>query len=113
MGGDMFDAVPAGYDTYLLVAVIHDWDDEAATDILRHIHDACEPGSRVIAVEQTKTPIPQPDLAISTDLLMAALTTGGKERTVDELIELGRRAGLTHEHTQRLPSADPAVVFRT
>ncbi len=39
-------------------------------------------------------------------------TRGGKERSVDELIELGRSAGLRHVGTHRLPSADLAIVFR-
>jgi hypothetical protein len=113
VGGDMFDEVPAGFDTYLLVAVVHDWGDRDAHDILRHVRRACRSGSRVVMVEQSKTRVPQPDLATSTDLLMAALTGGGKERSLDELVELGRTADLHHEHTRRLPSADLAVVFRT
>ena len=112
VGGDMFDTVPHGFDTYLLVAVVHDWSDDDATEVLQRVADACRAGSRVVIVEQCRVAVPEPDLATSTDVLMAALTGGGKERTVDELAELGARAGLDLEQARRLPSADLALVFR-
>jgi hypothetical protein len=113
VGGDMFSAVPIGHDTYLLVAVVHDWGDNDVVDILRRIREASRAGTRIVIVEQGRAKVPQPDLATSTDVLMAALTGGGRERTIDELDELGRSAGLTLEQTRRLPSADVALVLRT
>lgn len=35
--GDFFQHVPAGADLYLLLAIIHDWDDARATRILTHV----------------------------------------------------------------------------
>lgn len=113
VGGDMFDGVPAGFDTYLLVAVVHDWGDDDAERILRRVRTAAfRSGGRVVVVEQGRARAPQPDLATATDVLMAALTGGGKERTVDELADLGRRAGFIFDERLRLPSADEAIVFR-
>jgi O-methyltransferase domain len=34
VGGSFFESVPAGGDASMLVTVIHDWNDEAATAIL-------------------------------------------------------------------------------
>ncbi len=112
VGGNMFEQVPAGFDTYLLVSVVHDWGDDEARVVLERVRAGCHGESRIVVVEQARTRMPQPDLGTSTDLLMAALTRGGKERSVDELIELGRSAGLRHVGTHRLPSADLAIVFR-
>ena len=112
VAGDMFEEIPAGFDVYLLVAVVHDWGDEEATRILRRIREASHPGGRVVVVEQGREALPQPGLATSTDVLMAALTGGGKERTIDELTELGTNVGLTLDEVQRLPSANHAIVFR-
>lgn len=36
--GDFFAGVPQGGDAYLLKSVIHNWDDEKATEILRNCH---------------------------------------------------------------------------
>ena len=40
VGGDFFKAVPAGGDAYLLKHVIHDWNDDRATAILRNCRRA-------------------------------------------------------------------------
>src|SRR5262249_26602911 len=49
--GDFFTAVPRGADAYLLANVIHNWNDDDATTILRNVHDAMSPGGRVLIVE--------------------------------------------------------------
>ncbi len=38
VGGDFFEAIPAGHDRYLLLAIVHDWADEEAVAILRRLH---------------------------------------------------------------------------
>ena len=40
VAGDFFESVPAGADCYALRLVIHDWDDEKATTILRRCREA-------------------------------------------------------------------------
>jgi SAM-dependent methyltransferase len=112
VGGDAFVEVPRGFDTYLLVNVLHDWDDEDALRILRRVAEAAGPDARVVIVDSERTRVPRDDLAISADVLMAALTDGGKERDTDEFAELGRQAGLRLVRTLRLPSADVAHVLR-
>ena len=52
IGGDAFTAVPAGYDTYLLSRVIHDWDDEHAIVLLSRCHQAMAPRGKVLLVER-------------------------------------------------------------
>ena len=43
VGGDFFDAVPPGGDAYVLKSIIHDWEDEEATSILRTAGRRCRP----------------------------------------------------------------------
>jgi hypothetical protein len=43
IGGDAFTAVPAGYDTYLLSRVIHDWNEKRAIALLTRCHQAMPP----------------------------------------------------------------------
>src|SRR5262249_13036772 len=51
VGGDFFREVPGGGDAYLLKHVIHDWDDEHATAILKNCGRAMGPSGRLLIVE--------------------------------------------------------------
>lgn len=80
--GSFFEAVPAG-DAYVLSGIIHDWDDEAATSILRTIRAAAPPGARVLITETVLQPGNEPEGAKWLDLLMLVLA-GGRERAEAE-----------------------------
>ena len=45
---DFFAEVPSGGDVYLLSNVLHDWDDAAATTILRTVRAAMQPDARLL-----------------------------------------------------------------
>lgn len=111
VGGDAFDQVPTGFDTYLLVNVLHDWDDHDALRMLQRVAQAAGPDARIVVVDSDRTPVPRDDIAVSADVLMAALTDGGKERDAAGFAELGRQAGLRVATSHRLPSADSAHTF--
>jgi hypothetical protein len=115
--GDAFDAVPAGFDTYLFVNVLHDWDDRAAARLLSRAAEAARTTStggspaQVVVVDRAARSRPADDITLLADTLMLALTPGGHERTVDAFTDIGRAAGL-HLHDRRaLASGDVALVF--
>jgi hypothetical protein len=117
VGGDAFVEVPAGCDTYLLVNVVHDWSDDDAVRILEQVRaalpDPAQPGAgpRVVVLESEAHTRPRDDLSVRADLLMLALTPGGRERTTEEVGALARRAGLSLARTHRLASGDAAHVL--
>lgn len=111
LAGDAFVEVPSGFDTYLLVNVLHDWSDSDAIRLLTQIRRVLPLGGRVIVVENSPTRRPQNDIALSADLLMAALTPGGRERSAEQFAALGRSAGLICSTSHRLASADIAHIF--
>ena len=90
--GDFFaDALPPA-DAYLLMEIIHDWPDEEATEILRAIRRAAQPGATVLVIEHT-APDEGADIVSHTlDVLMLAVT-GGRERTAGQLGTLLGSAG--------------------
>src|SRR6266540_14491 len=51
VGQSFFDPLPAGADAYLLSRVIHDWDDAAASAILRRCAQAAGSTGRVLVIE--------------------------------------------------------------
>jgi hypothetical protein len=79
VGGDFFTEVPEGGDLYLLKHIVHDWDDERATRILRNCHLAGGPGSRLVLVERVLGPTSSAVDYVA-DLLMLVMF-GGKERS--------------------------------
>ena len=109
IGGDFFASVPAGYLTYLLSRVIHDWDDERAFAILTRCHQAMQPQGKVLLVECVIVTGSTPQvLALESDVQMLVVT-GGKERTDAEYGELLAAAGF--EVTQLIPVLTPYYVI--
>ncbi len=110
--GDFFDSVPAGSDAYLLKQVLHDWDDDRATDILITMRRAMGRESRLIIVErmlpEEVDPSDTPTLLV--DVLMLVVT-GGRERTRDEFGTLLATAGFELASvTPPLPPFDYRVI---
>jgi hypothetical protein len=101
--GDFFDAVPAGFDTYLLSMILHDWDDERAQRILANIARAGASGARVCALELIVPPGDAPHMAKMIDLTMLGMLSG-RERSETELRALFERAGLRYERSVSTPT---------
>ncbi len=93
VGGSFFEAVPEGADLYVSKAVIHDWQDGEASQILTNIRKAM--GTRpckLMLCETVVTPPGKPHLAKLLDLEML-VHGGGRERTESEYAELLRGVG--------------------
>jgi len=88
---DFFASVPAA-DAYIMKHIIHDWDDEKATVILKNCARAGRGKTRVILMESVLVPGNEPHFAKWLDLEMLLLA-GGKERTEAEFSKLFEGAG--------------------
>ena len=86
VSGSFFERVPEG-DVYILSTILHDWDDEPATAILRTIRTAARPDSRLLIIDQVVPSGNEPGGGKWLDLLMLALA-GGKERNEAQWREL-------------------------
>jgi hypothetical protein len=93
IGGSFFEAIPEGADAYMLRHVIHDWDDDRATAILRNVRAAMGAAARLLVVESVINPGNEPAFAKLLDLNMLVVP-GGAERTRDEYRRLYEAAGL-------------------
>jgi len=111
VAGDAFTSVPPGHDSYLLVNVVHDWSDADATRILEQVARAAA-GARIVVVENDHPAAPYDRVATGADILMGALTNGGRERTAEELAAIAREAGVTLVASTRLASGDWAHELR-
>jgi hypothetical protein len=93
VGGDFFVSVPPGGDTYLMRAILHDWDDEDATAILRVCRRAMAPEGRLLVIERVIAP-PNEGAAEKFSDLNMLVSPGGRERTRAEYEALLAAAGL-------------------
>jgi hypothetical protein len=113
VSGDFFVSVPAGADAYLLSRVIHDWDDEKATAILKVVRQAIAPGGRLILLETMLKADQSKVYPVLSDLNMM-LRTGGCERTEAEYRALYRSAGfdLTRSVATMSPTGTTVIEGR-
>jgi hypothetical protein len=90
--GDFFrDRLPS-CDAYMLMEVIHDWDDEKSEAILRALRAAAPDHATLLLLETIVPDEAGPHWAKTLDVLMLAIT-GGLQRTAQEYEALLARSG--------------------
>ncbi|MBF6237469.1 methyltransferase [Nocardia otitidiscaviarum] len=102
-----FDPLPADGDAYLLVDILHDWDDENADRVLARCVEAATPDSRIIVIE------PVGDRCAGTEFNLAMLAIfGSRERRIDEFRSLAVAHGLILETVRDLTEQRCLLEFR-
>ncbi len=94
VGGSFFDAVPKDADAYLLKAIIHDWLDGQAIEILRTCRRAMRGDATLLLVEHLVGEGPDPAHTAFSDLNML-VSPGGQERTLEQYAALLAAAGFS------------------
>ena len=92
VAGSFFERVPIA-DAYVLSTILHDWDDERATAILRTIGASAPPAARLVILDGVVAAGNEPDGTKWLDLLVLALL-GGRERSEPQWRSLLGGAGL-------------------
>jgi len=106
---DFFKAVPEGGDAYIMKHILHDWDDERASLILKNIAAAMgTKKGKVVLLESVIAPGGTPDLGKFIDIEMLVFP-GGRERTADEFRALFERSGF--QLTKVVPTKSPLSVI--
>jgi O-methyltransferase domain/Dimerisation domain len=101
VAGNFFEFVPSGGDAYLMRWIVHDWDDEKSSIILKNCHQAMPDYGKLLLVESLIPPSNESSPAKFIDLIMLMLT-GGRERTEEEYRSLLRSSGF--ELTRVIPT---------
>ncbi|OFW26105.1 MAG: hypothetical protein A3H97_14160 [Acidobacteria bacterium RIFCSPLOWO2_02_FULL_65_29] len=107
IGGDFFEAVPAGGDLYVMAQILHDWDDERCVAILRRCRTALRDGGKLLIVELVLPPGDGPFFGKWLDLHMLVMASG-RERTAAEYQQLLQAARFELTHVQ--PTAAGASI---
>ena len=108
IAGDFFQSVPGGADAYFLRHIIHDWDDQQATTILKNCRDVMPPGGRLLLAEFVLPDGPEPFHGKWFDLAMMVVT-GGQERTAMEYRRLLDNCGFAWQRI--VPTASELSVI--
>jgi O-methyltransferase domain len=99
-GGDFFkDELPEA-EAYVLMEVIHDWDDQHAEKILHTVRRAACVNARLLLVEAMMPEHPVPCWTTTLDVVMLNLL-GGRQRSMSEYVTLLNRCGFGH--VQEIP----------
>ena len=110
--GDFFEAVPAGADAYLIKHVIHDWNDEQSTRILKTIHRAMSPQARLMVIEGVYPEHVDQSLASRSAALNDCnmlLVTGGRQRSEAEFRDLFKASGFSLTRIVATPAASCVI----
>lgn len=105
--GSFFDPLPPGADAYLLVDILHDWDDEHAHRILARCVEAADPDGRVLVIEAVGGR--RADTGM--DLAMLVIY-GGRERRTDEFATIASANGLVLDTVTDLTAQRCLLEFR-
>jgi hypothetical protein len=108
-GGNFFESVPEGADAYLLKHVLHDWSDENCLRILKNIHAAAKPATKVLLVEFILNDSDEPQFAKVSDLEMLVISPDGRERTRADWQNLLRAGGF--QITSTIPTNSSVFVI--
>jgi hypothetical protein len=94
--GDFFtDPLPAA-DTYLIMDVIHDWDDDQTVTLLSAVRRAAPPQARVLVIETILADVAGPDWSKIMDMIMLCFADG-RQRIRSEHEQLLDKAGFRLE----------------
>ena len=94
VSGNIFEAVPAGADTYQLKQIMQDWENDECIQILSNCRKAMKPGGRVLVMEEIITPGQKaPAIGALIDLQLL-LVMKGRHRSPAEHSQLFEAAGL-------------------
>ncbi len=107
VGTDMFQAVPAGGDAYILKSILHDWNDAQALKLLQNCRQAITDHGKLLHIGTVLKPSNEPDFGKWLDLTMLVLLRG-RERTEEEFQELYAAAGF--QLTRVIETDGPTIV---
>lgn len=93
---DFFNDTMPVADVYVLMEIIHDWDDTDAVRILSNIRRSAPDHATVLIIETVLAGQRRRDPATTLDIVMLAVT-GGRERTTEQHASLLDRAGFAFQ----------------
>ena len=108
--GDFMQEVPRGADAYMLKMVLHNWEDERASLILRNCRAAMERGHLLLVVDFVDAPDTLTSLVPYMDMVGMMMCGGGMERSEEAMERLFTQAGFAYRRLIPLPASQGIFV---
>ncbi|MBK1672992.1 methyltransferase [Ectothiorhodospira shaposhnikovii] len=105
--GNLFAPWGVDADVVLLSRVLHDWDDDAACQILANARAILPDGGRIYIIEML---LPEGGVSGALCDLHLLMVTGGRERSEEDFARLLSSTGFRLETTRRLASLPSIIV---
>ncbi|KER03300.1 methyltransferase [Photorhabdus temperata] len=109
INGDFMKSIPSGYDLYILMNIIHNWNDDGVISILKNCRKAMDDDATVLLISVMKKP--QSPIANSMSILMDMLFLS-KERYLTEVEDLANQAGLTIKDTKDIDETFSTIELK-
>jgi len=109
VGGNFFEAIPAGSDAYMMSHILHDWNDEECIQILKNVRQSITDGGKLLVVEMVVPADNSFHFAKWMDIDMMIMYPEGCERTEAEFRKLFEAAGF--QLTRIVPTTAPVSVI--
>lgn len=113
--GDVFGALPraqSNKDIYLLIAVLHGFDDQACIGALTNLASHCIEHGTTIALMEMVVDELRPDYASTAFDMQMFMATRGKERTLTQWLSLFEQSGLALQQLVHLRSFGKILLLR-
>jgi hypothetical protein len=108
VAGSFFESVPDNADAYIMKAILHDWDDPAAIEILRNCRRAMSADASLIVIERVIGPPNENPEGKFSDLNMM-VQYAALERTEQEFEQLLKDGGF--DTTEIIPTQCPLSIL--
>ena len=109
LGGNFFESVPSGGDTYIMSHIVHDWGDHECIQFLRNIRQVIPAHGKLLIVDQVVPSGNTPHFSKLMDICMMIMYVAGKERTEEEFRNLFEAAGF--RLVRILPTSSPMSIL--
>ncbi|XP_061945125.1 xanthohumol 4-O-methyltransferase-like [Populus nigra] len=113
VAGNMFEAIPNA-DAIFIQRILHNWTDESCVEILRNCKKAIPEKTGKLIIVDIVLPTDDhcdqfDDIRMVMDLVMFAMTTGGKERTEQEWKKLLEEGGFSRYKIIKMPALESII----
>jgi hypothetical protein len=109
ISGDFFQSWPIQADVIIMSRVLHDWDDNKCEAILKNARAALKKNGKIVLVETILSENSEECGLCDLHLLTVS---GGKERTLNEFIQLGNKCGISLCGVNKISALHNALEFK-
>jgi len=109
IGGDFFEKIPRVADTIIMSRVIHDWNDDKATTILKNVYQSLPENGILYLIENLTDKIEDKASLLSINM---SVMTNSFERTESEYIIIAENVGFKFTYTKKNNQLQYVLKFK-